>query len=53
MFWYPLSLPLPNLSITHRDNQVCAAAQAFIETFLFDPSTLAGSSFHCEAEFTK
>ena len=39
--WYPPSWPLPNPAITHRDNQACVAAQAFIATLLFDPSMSA------------
>ena len=35
------SRPLPNPPITHRDNLVCVAAQAFIATLFFDPSMSA------------
>ena len=49
--WYPTSRPLSNPPITYKNNQACVAVQAFTATLLLDPSV--GSSYHCEAEFTK
>ena len=49
--WYPTSRPLSNPPITYKNNQACVAVQAFTATLLLDP--LVGSSYHCEAEFTK